>query len=108
MNNLNILNNNDLGDLNDLNNFNDSNYLNKLFEQGRIICFFESLLSCYTEEIGMLQDTEAAIKELNSVEVLFVNLYHDAQQFKKFNLKNQNDKLLNNGIFNMPKFEGNG
>ena len=114
LNNLNSFNNNfndlhDLGDLNELNDFNDkSKYLNQIFEQGQILCFFEGLLSCYAEEIGMLQDMEWAIKELNnSVKVLFVNLYYDAGQFKKYNLTNDNN-LLNNGVYNMPLFEGNG
>lgn len=111
--NLNSFNNNfsdlhDLGDLNDLSDFNDdSKYLNRLFEQRQIVCFFEGLLSCYADEIGMLQDMQHAIKELNSVQVLFVNLYYDAGQFKKYNLTSDSN-LLNNGICKMPKFEGNG
>ena len=105
--------NDDLGDLNDLTNFNDdSNYLNRLFEQKQIVCFFESLLSCYADEIGMLQDMDWAINELNnSVQVVFVNLFYDSGQFKKFNLNDNllsSDRLLNNGIFNMVKFDGNG
>lgn len=111
--NLNSFNNNfsdlhDLGDLNDLSDFNDdSKYLHRLFEQGQIVCFFEGLLSCYAEELGMLQDMHHAIRELNSAQVLFVNLYYNVGQYKKYNLTSDNS-LLNNGIYKMPKFEGNG
>jgi hypothetical protein len=61
--------------LGQLNSTEGSSLLARLFEQRTLLCVFEGLLSCYADEIAMLQDMQFALNELaRCVRLKFVPL----------------------------------
>lgn len=85
--------------------------MSRLFEQRTLLCMFEGLLSCYADELAMLQDMRFALNELaRCVRLKFVPIEQSDSINSSFGESSSSNsyKRPNSSHMSGPRLEGNG